>query len=870
MRVTIATIRRQSIGLLRRACQCFSPWFTTVLALMVLGGALATMLHTYRSNVEHRERAQLHHSTTAVAKLIAQRVEATNRTLELVLVKLSRLAAGPGSNELLSERLHLLASTLSGVHTLLVVDRHGFAIASSRSDLVGENVSDGERYQAIRAAPDPGMLYVSEPFMTPLGVWTIGLARMVPDAQGRFNGYALAILDPAALADLLEQALYAADMRAGIHHSKGRFLLQVPPMGGAGRDVRDAPGAVAMQHLASGQEATVIEAVTVLDSQLRTVASRNVRPESGPADAFLVVGLSRDLAAVYASWRSNAAVIAAMYGVVCLLAGLGVWLVQRRRNERRHSLDMLAHAQQELRETEARWRAALEASAEAVWEWNVQVGTLTHSVAHESMSGYSLQELGDTLDLERVHPDDRIAQAAAIQAHLRGETARHHSSFRLRHKDGHHVWIESNGLVIERNARGEPLRMVGTHRDITKRKEAEQALKLALTAANDASQAKSAFLATISHEIRTPLNGLTGMLDLLRRSQLDPEQQELIQVADISARQLRGLLNDVLDLSKIEAGKLAFEQVAFDVQEQLGGVVRTFAAVAQSKSLRLEATWNTPQRLLSGDPQRICQVLNNVLDNAIRFTAAGGVQVHVSTRLLDSGDACELLIVVSDTGIGVPDAQREKIFEAFTQAEQSTARRFGGSGLGLTLCRQLCRHMAGDIAYQPRQGGGSVFTFTVTCALAHSLSPFIDGAPVDCGPQTALRGRKVLIVDDNRVNQLLLQRWLSKEGMQVEAASNGEIGMRAVVDQRFDVVLMDVSMPVMNGLDATRAIRALAQEGNPATLAFRHLPIIGISANAMRGDQEDCLASGMTDYVTKPIDRAVLLRKITQGLVETA
>jgi len=395
-------------------------------------------------------------------------------------------------------------------------------------------------------------------------------------------------------------------------------------------------------------------------------------------------------------------------------------------------------------------------------------------------------------------------------------------------------------------------------------------LREALGKAKAASEAKTRFLATLSHEIRTPLNGLGGMLDLLGRTDMAKDQREYVTVAKSSTVHLRALLNDLLDLSKIEAGKIDFESIPFDVQEQLGNALRPFAGMAEARGLSWTVVWATSTRLLLGDPHRICQVLNNLLDNAFKFTETGGVSVRVQTEALPGGDNCVLQVQIADTGIGIPPDRLDSIFEAFAQAEESTTRKYGGTGLGLALSRQLCEHMGGGVTVAPNPRGGSVFSFSVTCPIAHGMSPFVDTSTMDDEVVSVLQGRRVLVVDDNRINQLLLTRWLEKEGMTVVTAGDGVAGVQAVATQHFDVVLMDVSMPVMNGLDATRAIRGLAQECNPATMAFRHLPIIGISANAMRGDQEDCLAAGMTDYVTKPIDRALLLRKITQGLVEAA
>ena len=401
--------------------------------------------------------------------------------------------------------------------------------------------------------------------------------------------------------------------------------------------------------------------------------------------------------------------------------------------------------------------------------------------------------------------------------------------------------------------------------------DATRQLGAALAQARGANEAKSRFLATVSHEIRTPLNGLSGMLDLLSRSPLDADQRDLVATARGSGKQLRKLLNDVLDLSKIEAGKLEFEKIPFDVKEQLGRAIHLYAAMAKERGLRLEVSWHTPQRVLLGDSFRITQVLTNLIDNALKFTEQGHVSVAVRTVLPDpDGDLCELWVTVEDTGQGISPDRMARVFDAFTQADESVTRKFGGTGLGLSLCWQLCHAMGGHIAVTARPGGGTVFTFLVHCALAHGMSPFLDTQPSDDSQAGVLSGRRVLVVDDNRVNQTLLSRWLRSAHMVVTQAFDGEAGVRAVTAESFDLVLMDISMPVMNGMDATRTLRSLALTHAPDRQRFADVPIIGVSARAMAGDREACFAAGMNGYVTKPIQRNVLLDCMARVLTAPA
>ena len=393
------------------------------------------------------------------------------------------------------------------------------------------------------------------------------------------------------------------------------------------------------------------------------------------------------------------------------------------------------------------------------------------------------------------------------------------------------------------------------------------ALLAACNAAEAGARAKARFLAVMSHEIRTPLQGLTGTLELLATEALTPSQQALVVTANASGQQLRSMLDDVLDFSRLEAGLLSINVQRVDLQAVCVTAVDGFAALAATKGLMLTLDCAQAERFVILDAFRVRQILDNLLANAIKFTFSGGIEVRVATERTDLDSAAlQLTLAVSDTGCGVPEPFQDSIFEPFEQGESDSlaTRPFSGTGLGLALCRQLAYAMGGDVACADRAGGGSVFSVRLQCSSAEpepvpGVVPVAEGAvPIE----QALSGKRLLVVEDSPILLALLKNILLKSGATVRLVADGREAVDAVAAESFDAVLMDVTMPGMNGLDATRAIRAMLadQVGGPT------LPIIGISAHAMAGDREECLAAGMTDYLTKPVQLSVLVRVVGRAI----
>ena len=528
-----------------------------------------------------------------------------------------------------------------------------------------------------------------------------------------------------------------------------------------------------------------------------------------------------------------------------------------RETQRRNAVEALRISEEQL-------KLVLEGSNDGFWDWDVATDGVTLSPRYAALLGFlpggipaSLPGIG-----ELVHPYDRKKFKSIIAAQRSGATSGGEVEIRMRTKSGAWAWMHHKGKVVTCDAAGAPARVAGIAGNVTHRKEIELALHTAKKQAESANQSKSEFLATMSHEIRTPLNGVMGMMQLLRLTGLTDQQADYLNHLETSAQSLLAILNDILDLAKVEAGRIELEPRPFSLRTLLTEVLRNQEGASRVKNLSvsLNISPDVPDALV-GDSLRLKQILFNLVGNAIKFTERGSITVSV-IELTRETDALTLQCRVTDTGIGIRPEVIEKIFAPFCQGDGSTTREYGGTGLGLTICRRLIVLMGGSIWVDSTEGCGSTFHFTLPLQVGpvEAAQPV---PPVEIKVEAPFQRLRILVVEDQAINRLYMVTFLRRLGHQVEAAGNGKEALEMWRTSTPDVILMDLSMPVMDGMTATRNIREQEVQSTD------HVTIIALTGHVMDSDKEGYPATGFDGYLAKPVDGDHVLEEITRCLAKT-
>jgi PAS domain S-box-containing protein len=520
--------------------------------------------------------------------------------------------------------------------------------------------------------------------------------------------------------------------------------------------------------------------------------------------------------------------------------------------EMRQEITEREKAELQMIESEARLHHVFEVINEGIWDWDVKSGHLSHNQQWYRSLKIDRSAFEDDVEefKELIYPEDREEVFNKIDALIRRESDLYFSEHRMIRGDGSVIWVQDRGQVTDFDESGNPTRVIGSFTDITDQRQSEVALKKAKDEAELANRAKSDFLATMSHEIRTPMNGVIGMTSILLETNLDQEQKQCVETIRESGDALLVIINDILDISKLESNQILLDENEFQLPQLVESVLEILNPKSTHRSLKLNFENEIPPGMIFiGDSGRIRQILMNLIGNAIKFTEQGKVSVLTHAKSLQD-DLMQVHISVRDTGIGIPLEQIDHLFDPFVQVDSTSTKKFGGTGLGLTISRKLVEAMGGDIGVESEPGKGSQFWFRIPLKSRQDSDLEDVSQPINAidASESPTKALKILVVEDIAVNQLIARKLIEKKGHIVDIAANGLEAISAIQHTHYDLIFMDIRMPEMDGLAATREIRKMNTQA-------ANVSIVAMTANATKDDVKECFDAGMNDFISKPINQ---------------
>jgi PAS domain S-box-containing protein len=826
-----------------------------VACITFLGIETAQILQ-YRSEV----RTTGESNTANLARSLSSHAELTFRTADALLIaaveRLQNTTMDPQQQQQLRAWFidEVKQSNLFGSFSVIGAD--GKMKVHSLTESVGADFSDREYF--IHHQSNPGReLLIGVPFESRIAkAWVLPASRRFNNPDGSFAGVIVAGLRPEYFQEFYESLDIGKNGAILLASTRGKLIVRRPfSEPNIGRDLSRSKIFQQLQTTKAG--GMQITSSTDGVSRWNSFERNDTYP--------IVVAVAHDVDELMTAWRTaTQRRIAEMCLVVLLMGGLGamIWRITQR-------LD--AEARQ-LRLANERFDVAVNAMSQGLCLYDASECIVIANNRAKEIHGWTDEDLKpgtsvymlmdqarqNGVIMEDVTPGGHGDSQSELSYLLRFPDGRTVSLQRSKTEDG--GWVAIHEDVTERERAAVLLEerltdLVNTQNRLEAQRceliATSEAYSAAKDAAEAANRAKSEFLAIMSHEIRTPMAGLMGMIDLMKGTNLDQEQEELANIAQESARSLLKVVNDILDFSKLAANRAKPEAINFDLGQTIDSVLALLGANAREKGLALRKVMLSEEPAgFNGDPSRISQILLNLVGNAIKFSKQGSVVVTASHRVLSS-DQIELYVEVSDTGMGISPEAQAALFKPFTQADTSISREYGGSGLGLAICKQLCQLMGGDIRIESELGSGSCFYFTILCRPAVEALPEPRMLTASLVPEAGGSDVDILVVEDNYIIRKLILKLLARRGYRADIAKNGEEAVEAVKTKRYDLVLMDMQMPLMDGITATKIIRAM-------DAAAAAVPIVALTANASAGQSDICIEAGMDDFMTKPIQPEIL------------